>query len=85
MKKTKERKTLNNNSVSKIIKQETTSYIKKMNGSGINNLHLLFVSETEKALISTVLEHLNGNVTKAADYLGMNRGTLIKRIKDYKI
>ena len=56
-----------------------------MNGAGISNLHSLFVAETEKALISTVLGYLNGNVTKTADYLGMNRGTLIKRIKDYNI
>ena len=53
MKKTKDRKSLNNNSLSKIIKQETISYIKKMNGAGISNLHSLFVAETEKALIST--------------------------------
>jgi len=26
-----------------------------------------------------------GNVTKTASYLGINRGTLIKRIKDYGI
>ena len=50
-----------------------------------DNLHNLFISEVEKSLISTVLKHLNGNVTKTADYLGINRGTLIKRIKEYGI
>ncbi len=85
MRKKREIKNLENNSLSKTIKQETISYLKKMNGSGVSNLHNLFVSETEKTLISTVLNHLGGNVTKTADYLGINRGTLIKRIKDYKI
>tara|TARA_B100001750_G_C15443469_1_gene564875 strand:+ start:1014 stop:1271 length:258 start_codon:yes stop_codon:yes gene_type:complete len=85
MKKKKERKNLNNSSLSKTIRQETISYIKKMNGMKVNDLHSLFIVETETALISTVLNHLKGNVTKTADYLGMNRGTLIKRIKDYNI
>ena len=71
--------------ISKIIKNESLSYISKMNGQGVSNLHNLFMSEVEKSLIATVLNHLNGNVTKTASYLGINRGTLIKRIKEYGI
>ena len=82
MKKT--RKNLNY-SISKIIKNETLSYISQMNGQGVSNLHNLFISEVEKSLISAVLSHLKGNVTKTAGYLGINRGTLIKRIKEYGI
>jgi|TARA_B110000444_G_scaffold207084_1_gene200924 DNA-binding protein Fis len=72
-------------SLSKTIKNETLAYINKMNGQGVSNLHNLFISEVEKSLISAVLSHLGGNVTKTATYLGINRGTLIKRIKDYGI
>ena len=72
-------------SLSKTIKNETLTYINKMNGQGVSNLHNLFITEVEKSLISAVLSHLGGNVTKTATYLGINRGTLIKRIKDYGI
>ena len=72
-------------SLSKTIKNETLAYINKMNGQGVSNLHSLFITEVEKSLISAVLSHLGGNVTKTATYLGINRGTLIKRIKDYGI
>ena len=72
-------------SLSKTIKNETLAYINKMNGQGVSNLHNLFIAEVEKSLISAVLSHLGGNVTKTATYLGINRGTLIKRIKDYGI
>ena len=72
-------------SLSKTIKNETLTYINKMNGQGVSNLHSVFISEVEKSLISAVLSHLGGNVTKTASYLGINRGTLIKRIKDYGI
>ena len=72
-------------SLGKTIKNETLAYINKMNGQGVSNLHNLFITEVEKSLISAVLSHLGGNVTKTATYLGINRGTLIKRIKDYGI
>ena len=72
-------------SISKTIKNETISYINKMNGQGVSNLHDLFISEVDKSLISAVLTLLGGNVTKTASYLGINRGTLIKRIKNYGI
>jgi Fis family transcriptional regulator len=72
-------------SLSKTIKNETLAYINKMNGQGVSNLHNLFITEVEKSLISAVLSHLGGNVTKTATYLGINRGTLIKRIKGYGI
>ena len=60
-------------SLSKTIKNETLTYISKMNGQGVSDLHQIFISEVEKSLISAVLSHLGG----------INRGTLIKRIKDY--
>ena len=76
-------KKVKTSSLSKTIKSETLTYIDKMNGQGVSDLHNVFISEVEKSLISTVIDHLGGNVTKTASYLGINRGTLIKRIKDY--
>ena len=76
-------KKVTTSSLSKTIKNETLTYIDKMKGQGVSNLHSVFISEVEKSLISAVLDHLGGNVTKTASYLGINRGTLIKRIKDY--
>ena len=86
MRKTNKKKKISiKTSVGKTIKDETLSYIDKMNGEGVSNLHDLFISEAEKSLILVVLSHLKGNVTKTAGYLGINRGTLIKRIKEYNI
>ena len=46
---------------------------------------VFFLNDTERTLIDTVLELCKGNVTKSADFLGISRGTLIKRIKEYDI
>ena len=57
-----------------------------MNGNGNSSkMHSLFLNDTERTLIDTVLDLCNGNVTKSASFLGISRGTLIKRIKEYNL
>jgi Fis family transcriptional regulator len=43
----------------------------------------MVMSEVEYALIYTVLEHTQGNQSKAAEYMGITRGTLRKKIKEH--
>ncbi len=50
-----------------------------------SNLYEAVVSEVEKALFSIVLKETNGNQVRAAKMLGINRNTLNKKIKEYKI
>ena len=86
MKKKRVTKNLSNSSLSAIVKKEAKSFIKNMNGNGgTSNMHSLFLNDTERTLIDTVLDLCKGNVTKSADLLGISRGTLIKRIKEYDI
>ena len=86
MKKNRITKNLSNSSLSAVVKKEASAFIKNMNGNGSkSNMHSLFLNDTERTLIDTVLETCNGNVTKSADFLGISRGTLIKRIKEYNL
>ena len=86
MSKNKTVKNLSNSSLSTVVKKEAKLFIKNMNGNGSkSNMHSLFLNDTERTLIDTVLETCRGNVTKSADFLGISRGTLIKRIKDYNL
>ena len=86
MKKKRITKNLSSSSLSDIVKKEAKSFIKNMNGNGsTSNMHSLFLNDTERILIDTVLDLCKGNVTKSADFLGISRGTLIKRIKEYDI
>ncbi len=45
----------------------------------------LVVSEVEKIILKIALEKANGNKVKASKILGINRNTLTKKIKEYKI
>ena len=86
MKKKRIAKNLSNSSLSSVVKKEAKLFIKNMNGNGSSsNMHSLFLNDTERTLIETVLDSCKGNVTKSADFLGISRGTLIKRIKEYDI
>ena len=48
-------------------------------------LYELMLSQFEKPLISVVLEHTRGNQTKTAEILGLNRGTLRKKLKTHQL
>ena len=67
------------------VRSVLTSYIKDLDGHSIVNLYQLVLAEVEAPLLETVLGHTNGNQSKAAQMLGINRGTLRKKLKQYNI
>ncbi|WP_154027516.1 helix-turn-helix domain-containing protein [Buchnera aphidicola] len=48
-----------------------------------NNLYHMFLSEIEKPLFDSVMQYTRGNQTQAALILGINRGTLRKKLNLY--
>lgn len=49
------------------------------------DLYELVLRQIEEPLLSVVLEHTRGNQTKCAQILGLNRGTLRKKLKTYDL
>lgn len=49
------------------------------------DLYELILKEIERPLLSVVLEQTRGNQTKCAQILGLNRGTLRKKLKHYHL
>ncbi len=47
------------------------------------DLYELILKQVEEPLLTVVLEHSRGNQTKCAQILGLNRGTLRKKLKTY--
>ncbi|MFB9867823.1 DNA-binding transcriptional regulator Fis [Vreelandella sulfidaeris] len=58
-------------------------YFEHLDGSQASDLYAMVLAEVEAPLLSCVLEHTDGNQTRAADVLGLNRGTLRKKLKQY--
>ena len=61
------------------------SYFANLNGHKPGDLYQLVMGEVEKPLFSAVLDYTNGNQCEAAEILGINRGTLRKKLKAYKL
>ncbi|KPQ26995.1 MULTISPECIES: DNA-binding transcriptional regulator Fis [unclassified Halomonas] len=58
-------------------------YFEHLDGSQATDLYAMVMAEVEAPLLTCVLEHTDGNQTRAADVLGLNRGTLRKKLKLY--
>ncbi len=49
------------------------------------DLYELILKEVERPLLSVVLEQTRGNQSKCAQILGLNRGTLRKKLKTHNL
>ncbi len=61
------------------------SYFEMLSGTDPDGLYDLVISEVERPLFQCVMYHCGGNQTKAARILGINRGTLRKKLKMYQV
>lgn len=65
--------------------QVLDSYFQSLNGHSPGRLYELVMREVEEPLFRAVLEYAEGNQSRAADILGINRGTLRKKLRHYGI
>lgn len=65
------------------ISQELERYFDALEGEQPCNLYRMVVGETELALLQFVLSRTSGNQSRAAQLLGVNRGTLRKKLRYY--
>lgn len=74
-----------NKPLSTLTDEALRGYFTRLNGHKPGDLYQLVLGEVEKPLFRTVLEYTNGNQSEAAEILGINRGTLRKKLKTYKL
>lgn len=65
------------------VEQELKNYFATLDGQVPCDIHKMVMGEAEQALFSYILEYTAGNQSKAAEFLGINRGTLRKKLKQY--
>jgi Fis family transcriptional regulator len=59
------------------------AYLAQLAGHDPQDLYRLVLGEVEAPMLEAVLAHTGGNQTRAAAVLGMNRGTLRKKLRLY--
>jgi len=58
-------------------------YFDDMDGHDPANVYELVLSQAEKPMLEVVLKQTQGNITKSAEILGINRATLRKKLMKY--
>ena len=62
-----------------------TNYFAQLGGQPPSNIYSMVMREVEKPLLEAVMDYTKGNQSKAAIILGISRGTLRKKLKQYNI
>ena len=67
------------------IRHSVEQYFKDLRGAEPDALHDLFLNAAEKPLLEVVLRQADGNQSKAAVWLGINRNTLRRKLQVHKL
>jgi Fis family transcriptional regulator len=60
-------------------------YLADLRGADPADLHALFLGAAERPLLAVVLQYAEGNQSKAAEWLGINRNTLRRKLLEHKL
>ena len=66
-----------------LVAKSLDRYFKDLNGQPAAELYDLVISQVERPLLEIVLRETRGNISRAAQILGMNRATLRTRLNKY--
>lgn len=61
------------------------AYFAQLDGQPTSDLYALVMTEVEPPLLEAVMNYTRQNQSKAAEMLGLNRGTLRKKLKQYEL
>ena len=65
------------------VRQSLENYLLQLKGELPSNLYELILAEVEAPLMEAVMEYTKNNQSRAAIVLGLSRGTLRKKLKQY--
>jgi Fis family transcriptional regulator len=76
---------LQKNALRNYVHAALKTYFEQLDGQTPANLHQMVIGEVEPPLLETVMRFTQGNQSVAAAILGINRATLRKKLKQYRI
>ena len=65
------------------VRESIETYLQQLDGAQMTDLYAVVMREVELPMLEAVQQYAQGNQSKAAQILGMNRGTLRKKLKLY--
>lgn len=66
-----------------LVRNSLERYFEELNGQEPADLFDLVIRQVEQPLLEIVMRETRGNISRAAQMLGMNRATLRKKLQKY--
>mgnify|MGYP000099784790 CR=1 FL=1 len=67
------------------VETSMNNYFRQLDGQPVTDVYKMVLAEIEAPLLETVMAYTKDNQTKASELLGLNRGTLRKKLKEYDL
>ena len=67
------------------VRTSLEGYFKDLRGTEPDGMHDMLVRVVERPLLEVVMEHAENNQSRAAQWLGLNRNTLRKKLLEHKL
>jgi Fis family transcriptional regulator len=67
------------------IRDSLDQYFRDLNGTEPHAVHAMILEAVEKPMLEVVMQRADGNQSKAAEWLGINRNTLRRKLLDHKL
>jgi Fis family transcriptional regulator, factor for inversion stimulation protein len=71
--------------IEECIRENLQTYFKDLHGVEPTAMYDMMLRVVEKPLLEIVMAQTKGNQSKAAEWLGMNRNTLRRKLLDHKL
>jgi Fis family transcriptional regulator len=67
------------------VRDNLETYFRDLDGEEPHSMHEMLVKLVEKPLFEVVMREAQGNQSKAAEWLGINRNTLRRKLTEHKL
>jgi Fis family transcriptional regulator, factor for inversion stimulation protein len=71
--------------IEECVRDSLEGYFKDLHGIEPGGMHDMMLRIVEKPLLEVVMEHAENNQSKAAQWLGLNRNTLRKKLVEHNL
>ena len=71
--------------IDECIRASLDQYFRDLRGAEPHGVHAMILDAVEKPLLDVVLQKAEGNQSKAAEWLGINRNTLRRKLLEHKL
>ena len=71
--------------IEECVRSSLVDYFKDLNGTEPANMYDMMVRVVEKPLLEVVMQQAEQNQSRAAEWLGLNRNTLRKKLLEHKL